>query len=191
MMCWRPFRTVATLIAGVLIMAEMPVMAQESGGVRLAPGLNGGPAGLARPLPFTRTPLVSARDLQGGPTPADRKAQNQNAIARLRGDPGYLAGFAGGIPLAPSRQPSQTLAGEGGFQADGRRGERPIIINNEGPLALTVGNGNVIQQQSAIGSGPIAQQQVATTSNAEVSGGGATNLITTGGNIVQRTPSGR
>lgn len=164
-----------------------PAVAQDSGGVGLAPGTNGGPVGLARPLPYTRPPFVTAHDLQGGLTPADRQQKNQDMISRLRGDPGFLAGFSGGTPLAASRQPLATLPDDGGYRQRHPQ-PRQVIINNEGPLAVTVGNGNVVQQQSAISSGPIAQQQVATTPAAGAATGGATNLVTGGGNIVQRAP---
>jgi hypothetical protein len=131
-------------------------------------------------------------------TAADHQAQNQTMISRLRGDPGFLAGFSMGTPLAASRQVPVSTE-DGGYQDFGggggghrhRHGGRPIIINNEGPLAVTVGNGNVVQQQSATGSGPIAQQQVATTPGGGSAGGGALNLVTGSGNIIQRAPGGR
>ncbi len=180
-------RSVFPLLA--MLALATPAVAQDAGGVRLAPGINGGPVGLARPLPFTRPPLLTARDVQGGMTPADHQAQNQAMISRLRGDAGFLAGFSFGTPLAASRQ-VQTLPDDGGYgyRRHHGHGEGPIIINNEGPLALTVGNGNVVQQQSSSGSGPIAQQQVATTPIAGSSSGGAVNLVTGGGNIIQRAP---
>jgi hypothetical protein len=179
------------LAAAVLTVLAVPAMAQESGGLRLAPGLNGGPVGLARPLPFTRPPLLSAHDLQNGMTAADHQAQDQNAITQLRGDAGYLAGFSLGTPLAASRQPQQPVYADDGWQRrHHRHGGATTIINNQGPLALTVGNGNVIQQQSANGSGPIAQQQVATLPSSGSHGAGATNLITGSGNIIQRAPGG-
>lgn len=181
-------RTIFPILA-VLAMAA-PAAAQEAGGLALAPGTNGGPVGLARPLPFVRPPFLTARDLQGGITAADRQAQHQNMITKLRGDAGFLAGFSFGTPLAASRQQVQTLPDDAGFGFRRRHGhgDGPIIINNEGPLALTVGNGNVVQQQSSSGSGPIAQQQVATTPLAGSSGGGATNVVTPNGNIIQRSP---
>jgi len=49
----------------------------------------------------------------------------------------------------------------------------------------------VVQQQTANGSGPIAQQQVATMPGAASAGGGALNLVTGSGNIIQRAPGGR
>jgi hypothetical protein len=181
-MCHR-----ALLLALTLTAFGAPAMAQDSGGERLAPGIKGGPVGLARPLPFTPT-FMTARDMQNGMTPADHQAQNQDMISRLRGDPGFLSGFQFGTPLAASRQ-VQTVPDDGGYRARHHHGQRPIIINNEGPLAVTVGNDNVVQQQSAIGSGPIAQQQIATTPRGG-SQSGALNLVTGGGNIVQRAPSG-
>jgi hypothetical protein len=178
-----------------LMALSVPAMAQDAGGVRLAPGINGGPVGLARPLPFTFPPFVSAHDMQNGLTPADHKAQNQNMITRLRGDPGFLAGFSLGTPLAPSRQvqETQSFGDDGGFgfrRHHHGNGPGPIIINNQGPLAITTGNGNVVQQQAANGSGPIAQQQVATVPTGGSRGGGALNLVTGGGNIIQRAPGG-
>jgi hypothetical protein len=173
----------------VLLMCARPATAQETGGVGLAPGSKAGPVGLARPLPYTRPPLVTARELQGGLTPADHQAQNRDSIAHIRGDAGYLGGFTLGTPLAASRQPLPNPPDGVGGQQHHPSGPRPIIINNQGPLAVTVGNGNVVQQQSATGSGPIAQQQVATTPAPGAQGGGATNIVT-GGNIVQRTPTG-
>jgi hypothetical protein len=171
-----------------LLTLGMPAMAQDSGGVALAPGVikKGGPIGLARPLPYVRPPLVTAREAQGGLSPADHQAIDQNAITNLRGDPGFLSGFAFGTPLAPSRQAA--LPDDAGYRRRHPHGPAPIIINNEGPLAVTVGNGNVVQQQSATGSGPVAQQQVATTPTAGSAGGGATNLVTGAGNIIQRAP---
>ena len=172
-----------------LLSVGVPAMAQDSGGLRLAAGTIGGPVGLARPLPFTRPPFLSARDLQNGMAPADRQAKNQAMIARLRGDPGFLSGFSFGTPVAASRQ-KPTLPDDGGYgyRQEHGYGEGPIIINNQGPLAVTVGNGNVVQQQSATGSGPIAQQQVATTPGAMSGGGGAVNLVSGLGNIIQRSP---
>jgi hypothetical protein len=183
------FRLVFPVIA--LLAAAVPALAQESGGVRLAPGINGGPVGLARPLPFTRPPLLTAQQAQNGMTPADHQAQNQATISALRGDPGFLAGFSFGTPLALSRQPALPDDGGYGYRRHHHgHGNGPVIINNEGPLAVTVGNGNVVQQQSANGSGPIAQQQVATTPGAGTSGGGAVNLVSGSGNIIQRAPGG-
>jgi hypothetical protein len=188
MLCRTIVFSVALLSFAAAGGAQYAARAQDSGGVALQPGLNGGPHGLARPLPFTRPPFLTAHDVQNGMTAADHQAQDQAMISRLRGDPGFLSGFSLGTPLAPSRQ-AQTLPNDGGYRYRHRHngsGGGPIIINNEGPLAVTVGNGNTVQQQSANGSGPIALQQVATGSAG--SHGGAANLVTAGGNIIQRAP---
>src|ERR1700712_3279783 len=118
-------RTCMTVITLAALVA--PAMAQEAGGLRLAPGLNGVPVGLARPLPFTRT-FVTAHDVQNGMTAADHQAQNQTMISRLRGDAGFLSGFQFGTPLAASRQ-AQVLPDDGGYRSRRRHGQRPIIIN--------------------------------------------------------------
>jgi len=189
-----------------LLALGAPAMGQESGGLGLDPGIKDGPHGLARPMQFTRPPLATAHDVQGGMTPADHQAQNQNMISQLRGDPGYLAGFLSGTPLAASRQAAPQWPYDGGYwyrhshgqgqwqgQGQGQgRGQRqgPTIINSQGPLSVTVGNGNVVQQQSATGSGPIALQQVATTPAGGSRGGGAVNLVSGSGNIIQRAPGG-
>ena len=196
-------RMATMLLASTLLALAVPAAAQEVGGLRIAPGAKGGPVGIARPLPEVNT-WITAADLQRGMSPTDRQALNQGMISRLRGDAGLLGGFAFGQPLAPSRQ--VPVADDGGFGFDGgfvdggfdpgggsasgghrrRHRNRPIIINNEGPLAVTNGNGNVVQQQTAVGTGPIAQQQVAGTGQ-----GGALNLVTGNGNIVQRAPRTR
>jgi hypothetical protein len=121
-------------------------------------------------------------------TAADHQAADQNAITQLRGDPGFLSGFQFGTPLAGSRQTA--LPNDGGYWArhGHAHGQAPVIINSQGPLAVTVGNGNVVQQQSATGSGPIALQQVATTPATGSRNAGTLNLVTGSGNIIQRAP---
>jgi hypothetical protein len=182
-------RVRSTLLAMALLAMALPATAQESGGLRIAPEAKGGPVGLARPLPEARA-LITAADMQGAMSPTDRQAQHQSMITRLRGDPGFLGGFSFGQPLAASRQqaPSFDDSGGGFGLPSGHRHHRsrPIVINNQGPLAVTVGNDNLVQQQSANGPGPIAQQQVAGTGP-----GGALNLVTGGGNIIQRSPGTR
>jgi hypothetical protein len=190
----------ALMAALALTALSLPAMAQDTGGVRMAPGVGAGPVGLAKPLPFTQT-FITARDVQNGMTGADHQAQNQNMISRLRGDPGFLSGFSMGTPLAASRQPVQVGNDDGGFSdfsfggggggGHHRHRSSPIIINNQGPLAVTNGNGNVVQQQSAITSGPVGQQQVATVpgaGSAGATGGGALNIVGASGNILQRSP---
>src|SRR5690348_11967219 len=136
----------APLLAAALLALALPAAAQEAGGLRISPAAKGGPVGLARPLPGAQA-LITAADLQGAMAPADRQALHQNMITRLRGDPGFLSGFSFGQPLAASRQPVPSFDDAGGFatSAGHRHHHRspPIVINNQGPLAVTVGNGNL------------------------------------------------
>ena len=96
-------RMATTLLASTLLALAVPAAAQEVGGLRIAPEAKGGPVGLARPLPEVNT-WITAADLQRGMSPTERQALNQGMISRLRGDAGFLGGFAFGQPLAPSRQ---------------------------------------------------------------------------------------
>lgn len=202
------------LIPSLLLLAAvaLPAAAQESGGLSITPEAlsSGGPRGLARPLPFT-FPSFTAADMQAMPTAAERRQRNQSMIARVRGDGGFLDGFTRGQPNAGSRQrirpaPEPVFAPvfvDAPTFVDQRTEvlnfydiqERTKVVNRfEAPVAVTVGNGNVVQQQGASGAGggPIAQQQVATIGGktvrgpgSGVAGGGATNLITPDGNILQ------
>ena len=173
----------ATLAALAFLALGSPTFAQDSGGVRLSPNAGRGPTGLAQPLPVTWRPLVTASDLQAGPTAADRQARHQGMISKLRGDAGFLGGFSFGTPLAASRQP---IPADGGFGFE----SAPIVINN-GPVAITVGNDNVIQQQTADGSGPVAQQQVANVNSKTKASKGAVNLVAGDGTILQQAPGVR
>jgi len=161
--------------------------AQEAGGIAVAPEAVGGLSGLAR-LPDPVFPGVAAQSLEAGTAPADRQAGHQAMIARLRGDPGYLGGFAFGQPLAPSRMlplaaPPFGVAGPGGLVL-----QQPVVIDNfGGPIAVANGDGNVIQQATA-GSGTVGQQQIANLGGAPPAAG-TTNLVGDG-NIVQRAPAG-
>jgi hypothetical protein len=192
-------------LLGMISQAVAPALAQDSGGLAISQKFfgKGGIAGLARPLPFTQT-FVTARDMQASTSPAGRSAKNQLMIAKLRGDSGFLGGFQFGTPLAASRQ-AEALGNQGQGQDQGfsggddgfgggdrrRHRNRTVIINNLGPVAITNGNGNLVQQQSSTGAtGPVAQQQVATTSasGSTTRSGGAVNAVTPNGTIIQRPP---
>jgi hypothetical protein len=167
--------------------------AQEAGGIAVAPEAVGGLSGLAR-LPDPVFPGVAAQGLEAGMVPADRQAGHQAMIARLRGDPGYLGGFAFGQPLAPSRMlplaaPPFGLVGPGLAGPGGLVLQQPVVIDNfGGPIAVANGDGNVIQQATA-GSGTVGQQQIANLGGAP-SAAGAANLVGDG-DVVQRAPAGR
>jgi hypothetical protein len=139
-------------------------------------------------------PGIAAQSLEAGMVPADRQAGHQAMIARLRGDPGYLGGFAFGQPLAPSRMlplaaPPFGLVGPGLVGPGGLVLQQPVVIDNfGGPIAVANGDGNVIQQATA-GSGTVGQQQIANLGGAP-SAAGAANLVGDG-DVVQRAPAGR
>ena len=192
------------LIPGLLLAAAcaaLPAVAQETGGRSLSQeALSvGGPRGLARPLPFT-FPGITASDLQAGPTPAERRAQHQQQIAKVRGDGGFLEGFSFGQARAASRQPPPPPVDP--VFAPVFIDQRTRVVNTfQAPVAVTVGNNNVVQQQGAEGGGPTAQQQVANVggqsqgrSGRRRGGGGGvggpTNLVTADGNILQSTGDG-
>ncbi|MBK1656810.1 hypothetical protein [Paracraurococcus ruber] len=180
---------VLALLATVVLPAA--ALAQDSGGLDLSPQALavGGPRGLARPLPFV-FPGITAGDLQAGPTPAERRQQHQQRIAKLRGDAGFLEGFAFGQPRAASRQPPPPPPEPsiGAIIFD----QRTRVVNRfEAPVAVTTGSNNVVQLQGAGGQGPTAQQQVVTTGGRTLrNGGGAVNVIGGDGSIVQSTPAG-
>lgn len=178
------------LMSGLILLAAAGgAAAQERGGLSLSPEAlaAGGPRGLARPLPFT-LPGFTASDLQVTPTPAERRSRHQQMIARLRGDGGFLDGFAFGQPLAASRQPPPPPPPDP-VVIPVFLDQRTKIVNRfEAPVAVTAGNNNVVVQQGAQGNGgPTAQQQVVTIGGEPIRrpAGGATNLVTADGNIVQ------
>ncbi len=189
------FRLIVPALA-VLASLATPAAAQESGGLTLAPRNARGPTGLARMLPFVPN-AVSAADVQASLKATDHSARHQEMIAHLRGDAGFLGGFAFGRPLSASVQPIQRvpLAPEPDFgTADGqgyggRRRPRQIVLNQtfEGPVVI--GDNNNVQQQTANGTGPIALQQVLSQSAASgTAGGGAVNVVGADGRIVQQAP---
>lgn len=87
----RP-RLLAALLAALLL-PPAAASAQEAGGLPFAPPFAGPPVN-RQPVPLSAVNPARAR-----------KGVHLERIARLRGDPGYLAGFIQGQPLAPSRQP--------------------------------------------------------------------------------------
>lgn len=162
-----------------------PAMAQDTGGLELSPRVGRGPTGLARPL-LNALPSITAADIQSSLKATDRTSVHQGMVARVRGDGGYLEGFAFGQPLAPSVQRPWRGGGYLG-EGDGYGGEGIVVVNKfQAPVAITNGNGNVVQLQTANAGGPAAQQQVVTAGNNQhVQSGGAVNVITGDGNVVQ------
>ncbi|NOG71795.1 hypothetical protein [Roseicella sp. DB1501] len=186
----RSLRPALVLLA-LALTAPVPAPAQDSGGLSLSSQAlaSGGPRGLARPLPFT-FPGITASDLQVTPTPAERRLRHQEMIARLRGDGGYLEGFAFGQPKAASRQPPPPPAPDPVFTQIILDQRTRVVNRFEAPVAVTNGSNNLVQLQGAgAAGGPTAQQQVATVGGrTRRNGGGAVNVVDGNGNIVQSAP---
>jgi hypothetical protein len=186
----HPLRPALALLA-LALAAPVSALAQDSGGLSLSSQAlaSGGPRGLARPLPFT-FPGLTASDLQTTPTPAERRQRHQEMIARLRGDGGYLEGFAFGQPKAASRQPPPPPAPDPIFTQIILDQRTRVVNRFEAPVAVTNGSNNLVQLQGAgAAGGPTAQQQVATVGGrTRRNGGGAVNVVDGNGNIVQSAP---
>jgi hypothetical protein len=189
----RPTFLFAVFLQYALTLATTPAAAQQSGGEALAPEVlsTPGAAEIVRERVFNRLQVfqtlqaIRGAGLQGAAAavttdpnaanPAlDRSAVNQQAVARVpqRGDAGFLAGFSGGAPLAPSRirpPPAEPAA--------------PIFVDRSKTLVVnafgspvSIGNGNVVEQQvvnsTAIGIGaPATATGTAVSSTARGNGG--------------------
>lgn len=128
-----------------LLVAATPLAAQEAGGVAVEPAAMAGLSGLAQ-LPAYVYPGATATDIQGTIPAANRSANHRNMIAKVRGDGGFLDGFAFGKPQALSRTPVGP----------------PLVPNfnlvQNFNAPVTSGNGNIVNHLVAHGQGPIAQQ---------------------------------
>ncbi len=143
-----------TILIGIAALALLTgaASAQEAGGLGVSgPGLGqmhqGRPAqdgaGVAGPL--ARAPA----DVKAANPARAREEVAQQAIASIRGDAGYLAGFHFGQPLAASRQPPPDF----GPPLDLTVIEAPFIVNSQDSVVnLAVGDGNSTQQAAASGS---------------------------------------
>lgn len=164
-----------------LVASALPAAAQKTGGLPVSLDKPSGPVGLARPLQSAPTPYLTAQQMQNGTTPSDHQAMNQTMLSSLPGfqfgstsmgagrqqlpgpgspwsRPHQLTGY--GSTGARPQQP-QTMSGGYRYGIQRGRGNGPLIINNDGSIAVTAGGRNVVQQSSVVGaSGPVAQQQI-------------------------------
>lgn len=155
-----------SLLSGfaALMLTAAPAFAQEVGGIQLTPQvLNTADAQqqamnlalsllqraqLAQQLQMSHGMALAQQGFQPSPPTspnavnpsAGRSAINQQTIANLRGDPGFLAGFSGGQPLAASRLkpllPPPTFIDQ----------SHTFVVNAvESPVSI--GNGNIVHQQ--------------------------------------------
>lgn len=151
-------RTVLLPTVAALLLTAGTAAAQVTGGIAFPPGPI---PGAAMAQAFSQTPRlpVSVNPTPRGAPPGAmvtnpsvrRSTVNQQAITRIRGDAGYLAGFNKGQPLAASRQPP--VQPDPGFTII----DAPFIVNNfNSALNFAFGDGNVSQQQLGDGAaGPV------------------------------------
>lgn len=143
-------RTVFLPAFAALLLTAGTAAAQVTGGIAFPPGPI---PGAAMAQAFAQTPRlpVSVNPTPRGAPPGAmvtnpslrRSSVNQQAITRIRGDAGYLAGFNKGQPLAASRQPPVQPVDPSFTIIDA-----PFIVNNfNSALNFAFGDGNISQQQ--------------------------------------------
>nr|WP_295836814.1 hypothetical protein [uncultured Azospirillum sp.] len=151
-------RTALLPTVAALLLTAGTATAQVTGGIAFPPGPIPGAAMAQAFSQAPRLPVSVNPTPRGAPPGAmvtnpsvRRSSVNQQAITRIRGDAGYLAGFNKGQPLAASRQPP--VQPDPGFTII----DAPFIVNNfNSALNFAFGDGNVSQQQLGDGSaGPV------------------------------------
>ena len=162
----RPCRPFAPLLPGLAALALLggTAAAQDAGGFSVSPQLGAAVGmsmgmGMGMPPLLPRQPVFVNAARRGAPPGAtvtdpnvSRQAKHQQAIAKLRGDAGFLGGFNKGQALAASRQPPPEPIVPAFTFIDA-----PFIVNNfDSSLALSFGDSNVTEQfivQGGDGSG--------------------------------------
>jgi len=151
-------RTALLPTVAALLLTAGTAAAQVTGGIAFPPGPIPGAAMAQAFSQAPRLPVSVNPTPRGAPPGAmvtnpsvRRSSVNQQAITRIRGDAGYLAGFNKGQPLAASRQPP--VQPDPGFTII----DAPFIVNNfNSALNFAFGDGNVSQQQLGDGAaGPV------------------------------------
>lgn len=159
-------RRFAPLLSGLATLALLggTAAAQDAGGFSVNPQLGAAVGmsmgmGMGMPPLLPRQPVFVNAAQRGAPPGAtvtnpnvSRQAKHQQAIAKIRGDAGFLGGFNKGQALAASRQPPpEPIVPNFTFI------DAPFIVNNfDSSLALSFGDSNVTEQfifQGADGSG--------------------------------------
>ncbi|WP_114860764.1 hypothetical protein [Azospirillum brasilense] len=159
-------RRFAPLLSGLAALALLggAAAAQDAGGFSVNPQLGAAVGmsmgmGMGMPPLLPRQPVFVNAARRGAPPGAtvtnptvSRQATHQQAIAKIRGDAGFLGGFNKGQALAASRQPPpEPIVPNFTFI------DAPFIVNNfDSSLALSFGDSNVTEQyviQGGDGSG--------------------------------------
>ncbi|UKJ72297.1 hypothetical protein [Azospirillum brasilense] len=149
-------RRFAPLLSGIAALALLggTAAAQDAGGFSVNPQLGAAVGmsmgmGMGMPPLLPRQPVFVNATRRGAPPGAtvtnpnvSRQASHQQAIAKIRGDAGFLGGFNKGQALAASRQPPpEPIVPNFTFI------DAPFIVNNfDSSLALSFGDSNVTEQ---------------------------------------------
>ncbi|GAA4251655.1 hypothetical protein [Azospirillum formosense] len=149
-------RRFAPLLSGLAALALLggTADAQDAGGFSVNPQLGAAVGmsmgmGMGMPPLLPRQPVFVNAVRRGAPPGAtvtnpnvSRQATHQQAIAKIRGDAGFLGGFNKGQALAASRQPPpEPIVPNFTFI------DAPFIVNNfDSSLALSFGDSNVTEQ---------------------------------------------
>ncbi|QCO14319.1 hypothetical protein D3869_03240 [Azospirillum brasilense] len=149
-------RRFAPLLSGLAALALLggTAAAQDAGGFSVNPQLGAAVGmsmgmGMGMPPLLPRQPVFVNATRRGAPPGAtvtnpnvSRQATHQQAIAKIRGDAGFLGGFNKGQALAASRQPPpEPIVPNFTFI------DAPFIVNNfDSSLALSFGDSNVTEQ---------------------------------------------
>ncbi|ALJ35684.1 hypothetical protein D9623_10840 [Azospirillum brasilense] len=149
-------RRFAPLLSGLAALALLggTAAAQDAGGFSVNPQLGAAVGmsmgmGMGMPPLLPRQPVFVNAARRGAPPGAtvtnpnvSRQATHQQAIAKIRGDAGFLGGFNKGQALAASRQPPpEPIVPNFTFI------DAPFIVNNfDSSLALSFGDSNVTEQ---------------------------------------------
>lgn len=138
-----PRRLLLQTVAALTLYAATAA-AQEAGGLSVSgPGFGQLPLSTLPSGGFAGLPARAPKDVAAANPARARSATDQQAIAQIRGDAGFLAGFHNGQPLAASRQPPPDFGPSAGFTVV----EAPLTINNQDSVVnLAVGNDNTSQQ---------------------------------------------
>jgi hypothetical protein len=178
-----------------LVLGAPAASAQQPGGLS--------PAGSPAAAMAISRAVAPARPVLRGPLPSRvptsvasrnparaRQAADQAAVAQVRGDPGFLAGFFRGQPIAPSRRPPPPR-----IVPNFTFVNAPFIVNTfSSDVDIQIGDGSVTRQEGDEGeparneaaqppvlSGGIQVNNVASTVNAAIgSGNTAVQQIVTG-----------
>jgi len=182
-----------------IVMTAGTAMAQDAGGIGFAPGqitASNMAQAFAQP---PRMPVFATGQRRGAPPGAmvtnpgvSRSAVNQQAIAKVRGDAGFLAGFSQGQPLAGSRQAPVSFPPFMTFV------DASTTINNIGSAVnFAFGDGNVANQHVVLPDGetPVTagQQPDATPTTINIDGatinnvGSVVNVASGKGNVANQS----